>query len=79
MKKPKRRRKGINVELGLRLRNVRLENGLTQAEVAAHLRMLRSSYVNLEFGRQNVTLDVISRCASLYAMTVSELLEGVAA
>lgn len=43
---------GFNQELGRRIRDARLEAGLTQEQLAARVRMSRSSVANIELGDQ---------------------------
>lgn len=58
---------------GLRVRNLRLEQGLSQEELA-HLAELDRSYVGgIERGERNVGLDNIYRVADALGVEASEL------
>ena len=62
------------VDVGGRLRGAREATGLTQADVAADLRVARTTLVAMEQGRRRVRTDDLQRLARLYCMSVNALL-----
>ena len=73
----KRRRNRINIQIGARLRAIREDRGLAQATVAEKLKILRTSLVNIEYGRQNINLDQLWKLAMIYRVPLGELLSEV--
>ena len=63
-------------EIGTQLRNVRRSRGKTQAEVASHLNLSRSTVVQMESGNRRVTAEDVERLAKLYQCSPSVLLSG---
>lgn len=63
-------------EIGKQLRMVRQSNGKTQAEVAAHLKLSRSTVVQMEYGKRRVTAEDVERLALLYQCSPAALLSG---
>ena len=63
-------------EIGKQLRTVRQSSGKTQAEVAAHLNLSRSTVVQMECGKRRVTADDVERLALLYQCSPTVLLPG---
>jgi DNA-binding XRE family transcriptional regulator len=57
-----------------RLIDCRVRSGLTQAEVAQRIGMARSSYVNMESGRQRISIEMLYRLASVFGVDVLNLL-----
>lgn len=67
-------RKDFNREVGFRLQLHRKRADMTQEDVASALEMPRSTYGNIERGRQRVPADVVWRVAILLDVPVEELL-----
>ena len=63
-------------EIGKQLRTVRQSSGKTQAEVATHLNLSRSTVVQMERGKRRVTADDVERLALLYQCSPTVLLPG---
>jgi transcriptional regulator with XRE-family HTH domain len=64
-------------KFGKRVRQLRKEEGWSQ-EYFAHLAELDRSYMGaIERGEQNPTFKNISRIASAFSKTISELCEGI--
>ncbi len=63
--------------LGARVRTLRDEHGLTQADLAHISGMDRSQLAAIETGRRNVTLTNLARLACALGVTLSHLLDGV--
>ncbi len=67
-------------QFGLRLRRLRLAADLTQAEVAGHVGLTRTSITNIERGRQHVMLHQLVLLAGAVKVSPAQLLseEGTA-
>ena len=62
------------VDVGARLRGAREAAGLTQTDVAADLRVARTTLVAMEQGRRRVRTDELQHLARLYGTSVNALL-----
>ncbi len=62
------------VDIGVRLRGAREEAGLTQTDVAADLRVARTTLVAMEQGRRRIRTDELQHLARLYGTSVNALL-----
>lgn len=58
------------------LKSARLENGLTQKQVAAQLGVVESCYANWEQGRTEPNLEMLRQLSVLLRLSVDELLNG---
>ncbi len=67
----------IRERFGLRLRELRLEKGWSQESLANHADIDRTYIPGIESGRRNVSIVVIEKLASVFNLTVSELLQGI--
>ena len=56
------------------LKSVRLENGLTQKQVAQKLGVVESCYANWEQGRTEPNLEMLRKLSTLLNITIDELL-----
>ena len=56
-----------------RIRNCRIDRGLTQKEVAEVLHIKQNTYSQYEIGTLNYPLDVVIRLAELYDTSVDYL------
>jgi len=63
-------------DIGKQLRTIRQSKGKTQAEVAGHLNVSRSTVVQMERGNRRVTAEDVERLAILYQCSPSVLLSG---
>ena len=61
-------------EFGKQLRHLRQSSGMTQAEVAGHLNLSRSTVVQMERGNRRVTAEDVERLATLYRCSPSVML-----
>ncbi|OUO90878.1 hypothetical protein B5F40_05295 [Gordonibacter sp. An230] len=62
--------------LGRRIRSLREERGLTQAQVAAMIGNGSKQYISaMERGDKNVTIDVLCRIATAFGVDVRDLIE----
>lgn len=61
--------------LGIKLKQLRMQRGLTQVAAAKKVRITQAYIALLEKGKQNPTLDVLERLATALKVTVAELVE----
>ena len=64
-------------DFGARLREVRVERGLSQEDLAFAAKLHRTYVGGIERGERNPSLVNVVRLARALGMTPSELLEGV--
>lgn len=67
----------ITVELGKRIRDLRLLTGLSQEKFALKIGMDRTYYASVESGRRNVSICNINKIAIGLNVSLSELFENV--
>lgn len=63
--------------LGNRIRELRLETGLSQEKFALKIEMDRTYYASVESGRRNISIINLRKIAKGLNMTLSELLEKI--
>lgn len=63
--------KAKSEEIGQRLKEARLEAGMSQEILAKKAKMTRTSYIRIEQGQTNVTLDSLVRIAAAVGLEVS--------
>ncbi|HEM6083648.1 TPA: helix-turn-helix transcriptional regulator [Streptococcus suis] len=59
----------------IRLKNLREDKDLTQAQVAEYLHCSQSAYSRIESGKQDVPTSFLKQLARLYKVTTNYLLE----
>ena len=59
--------------LGMKLKELRTQQGLSQVAMAKKVRVTQAYIAMLENGRENPTLDVLERLAKALKVTVGEL------
>ena len=64
-------------QLGRRIAFLRKEKGLSQVELAADADMAKSYLSELELGKRNASILVLSRLAAALGTTLEELFKGV--
>ena len=64
----------MDIKFCKNLKSVRLENELTQKQVAQNLGVVESCYANWEQGRTEPNLEMLRKLAALLHITVDELL-----
>lgn len=64
-------------QLGRRIAFLRKEKGLSQVELAADADMAKSYLSELELGKRNASVLVLSRLATALGTTLEELFKGV--
>lgn len=62
-------------QLGKQLRQLRQQRGLTQREVAQHLRLERSTYSYYECGKSEPDLYTLFRLSQLYEVSIDSMLK----
>jgi transcriptional regulator with XRE-family HTH domain len=63
-------------DFAARLRGYRTQTGLSQATVAQRIGMSRTSYVNIEAGKQRVDAYRLGQLAHLFGVTADALIRG---
>jgi transcriptional regulator with XRE-family HTH domain len=72
-----RRMEDIRVRFGQRLRELRLEKGWSQ-ETLANLSEIDRTYIpGIENGKRNVSILILERLASVFQISISELLKDL--
>ena len=64
-------------QLGRRIAFLRKEKGLSQVDLAADANMAKSYLSELELGKRNPSVLVLSRIAAALGTTLEELFKGV--
>lgn len=64
----------MDIKFCKNLKSVRLENGLTQKQVAKNLGVVESCYANWEQGRTEPNLEMLRKLSTLLHITIDELL-----
>ena len=57
-----------------RIRNLRIDRGLTQKQVAEYLNIKQNTYSQYEIGVLNYPLDTVAKLADLYGVSVDYLI-----
>ncbi|BAK45835.1 helix-turn-helix domain-containing protein [Eggerthella sp. YY7918] len=65
------------VKLGLRIKDLREERGLSQYACAPLLKVSRTYLADLECGRRNVSLARLASIAEGFGITLEELFKGL--
>ncbi|HEM4729304.1 TPA: helix-turn-helix transcriptional regulator [Streptococcus suis] len=58
-----------------RLRDLREDNDYTQKDVANHLTLTHSAYAKIERGDRQLSVEVLIKLSSLYAVSTDYLLD----
>jgi methanogenic corrinoid protein MtbC1/DNA-binding XRE family transcriptional regulator len=61
-------------EIGRRIRELRIKNGQTQAELAGSAGLNRAYIVSVERGKQNISMSVVVKIANALGVSIEELL-----
>jgi transcriptional regulator with XRE-family HTH domain len=72
-----KRRGAILVRFGTRVRELRMQTGLSQESFAAKCGLDRTYVSGIERGRRNVSLRNIAKIAEFLGISLSELTKGV--
>ena len=68
----KKRRSRVNIQIGAKLRSLREGCGYSQESVAKKVGILRTSLVNIEYGRQNISADMLCKFCAIYEVPFGE-------
>lgn len=60
-------------EIGARIREVRMEKGMTQAQLAERSGLCRSYIMSIEAGQRNPTVKTVTAIAEALGVSVKEL------
>ena len=63
----------MNKLLGNRIKALRTINHMTQEQIAERIGISRQKYARIESGNNSITLDVLSKLASVFDVTVSDI------
>jgi transcriptional regulator with XRE-family HTH domain len=66
---------GVYEKIGVKIKYARKAKGLKQQEFAKELNLSRASMVNIEAGKQHVTLDKIIKICEITGFKISEFIE----
>ena len=58
-----------------RIRNLRIDRGLTQKQVAEYLNIKQNTYSQYEIGVLNYPLEAVGKLADLYGVSVDYLMD----
>ena len=58
-----------------RIRNLRIDNGYTQQQVADYLNVRQNTYSQYEIGVLNYPLEAVGKLADLYGVSVDYLMD----
>lgn len=63
--------------VGLRIKELRAETGLSQERFALKIGMDRTYLASIEVGQRNVTLQNLAKIANGFDMTLAEFFDGI--
>jgi len=66
----------MDIKFCKNLKSVRLENGLTQKQVAHNLGVVESCYANWEQGRTEPNVEMLRKLGTLFDVSIDELING---
>ena len=67
----------ITTDLGNRIRELRLQTGLSQEKFALKIDMDRTYYASVESGKRNIAIVNIKKIADRLGITLSELFKNL--
>lgn len=67
----------ITADLGNRIRELRLQAGLSQEKFALKINMDRTYYASVESGKRNIAIINIKKIADGLGITLCELFKGM--
>ena len=67
----------ITVELGKKIKQLRMKKGLSQEKFALEIGMDRTYFASVEAGKRNISICNIKKIADGLEMSLSELFEGL--
>lgn len=67
----------VTTDLGNKIRELRLQTGLSQEKFALKIDMDRPYYASVESGKRNIAIINIKKIADGLGVTLSELFKGI--
>ena len=67
----------ITKELGIRIRELRNQHGISQEKFALRIEMDRTYFASVEAGKSNISICNIKKIADGLNVSLSELFEGL--
>lgn len=67
----------VAYDLGCRIKNLRLDIGLSQEKFALKINMDRTYFATVESGKRNISLNNIEKIAKGFNISISELFLGI--
>ena len=67
----------ITEDLGKRIRNLRMQTGLSQEKFALKIGMDRTYFASVETGKRNISICNIKKIADGFDISLSKLCEGI--
>lgn len=67
----------ITVELGKKIKQLRMKKGLSQEKFALDIGMDRTYFASVEAGKRNISICNIKKIADGLEISLSELFEGL--
>jgi transcriptional regulator with XRE-family HTH domain len=67
----------ITEDLGKRIRNLRMQTGLSQEKFALKIGMDRTYFASVETGKRNISICNIKKIADGFDISLSKLFEGI--
>lgn len=67
----------ITVELGKKIKQLRIKKGLSQEKFALEIGMDRTYFASVEAGKRNISICNIKKIADGLEISLSELFEGL--
>lgn len=63
----------MNEMLGSRIKALRIAKNFTQEQVAEHIGVSRQKYARIENGVNSITLDILSKIAGVFEISVGDI------
>lgn len=67
----------ITIELGKKIKQLRMKKGLSQEKFALEIGMDRTYFASVEAGKRNISICNIKKIADGLEISLSELFEGL--
>lgn len=69
--------KKVQIQVGLRVKELRERDGVSQEQLAHRIGMDRSYLASIETGSRNVTLESLEKIAGGFEVTLAKFFEGI--
>lgn len=67
----------VRQKIGNRIKELRLQTGLSQEKFALKIGVDRTYYASVEAGKRNISIVNLEKIANGFSITLSELFKGV--